>query len=800
MRTRPPVPAPSRSAWIALSLAVALGCGTDASPASTFDGGNGHDGASSHVDGSRHDSGKTHAVDAGRPLNIPDTSTADVPQVFDVEPSTLQTITVAVGQGTPTVTFTATLGGTPTSAGWGVDNGAIGTIGAGPSKTATFTPSGAVGGLVNIIAGLNGQTLKRQVFVKLTSTQNGASAAEASQVATSVAQLGAGGGIGGVGGEGLGVAVADAPTLAALANPMAVGADGGAQALTILYPYDFTVFPRGLLAPLIQWSWTPGDADAVQLSLTTTSGAFTWTGSFGRPAILTQTMGKFVRLPIPQDIWTAATNTAGGTTSSGAPDRLTLGLVVAKAGVGYGPVTETWTIAPAHLEGTVYYNSYGTELVQNSTDTDFDSKPYGAAVLSIAEGATAPTVVAGAPGGLSGTGCRVCHSVAAGGSRLVVQHGDNYDTTSTYTLASPVTETVLTGNDGLFSWAGLSPDGSLAFTNAADLAGGTPASQLYAFPPATAPAVPLAVTGIPANLQAGTPAFSPDEQHVAFDFLGGTIGAVTGNGSSLVVMDFDKATMTFSNLRVLATMPAGMRAGFPSFYPTDDAVAFHYQIVNSNHEYNTWHGAEAQIWWSDLATGKATMLGALNGFEANGTTPYLPKGANNHANDTVLNYEPTVNPVASGGYVWVIFTSRRLYGNVATQDPWLSDPRAYDNTNVALATDKKLWVAAIDLSAPAGSDKSHPAFYLPAQELLAGNARGFWVLDPCRQDGQSCQTGDECCNGYCEPGPGDAGLVCANSSPNASCSETDEKCTTTSDCCGTTNSCINGFCSVATPP
>ena len=37
-------------------------------------------------------------------------------------------------------------------------------------------------------------------------------------------------------------------------------------------------------------------------------------------------------------------------------------------------------------------------------------------------------------------------------------------------------------------------------------------------------------------------------------------------------------------------------------------------------------------------------------------------------------------------------------------------------------TTKKLWVAAIDLNAPAGSDPSHPAFYLPAQELLAGNA------------------------------------------------------------------------------
>ncbi len=43
-----------------------------------------------------------------------------------------------------------------------------------------------------------------------------------------------------------------------------------------------------------------------------------------------------------------------------------------------------------------------------------------------------------------------------------------------------------------------------------------------------------------------------------------------------------------------------------------------------------------------------------------------------------------------------------------------------------------------------------------AQELLAGNARGFWVVDPCHNDGTSCETGDECCGGYCRPGTGGA--------------------------------------------
>lgn len=74
-------------------------------------------------------------------------------------------------------------------------------------------------------------------------------------------------------------------------------------------------------------------------------------------------------------------------------------------------------------------------------------------------------------------------------------------------------------------------------------------------------------------------------------------------------------------------------------------------------------------------------------------------------------------------------------------------------------TSKKLWVAAIDINGYTDrklsasdlkrSDPSHPPFYLPAQELVAGNSRGFWVLDPCHENGQDCGSGDQCCEGFC---------------------------------------------------
>ena len=46
------------------------------------------------------------------------------------------------------------------------------------------------------------------------------------------------------------------------------------------------------------------------------------------------TMGPFIRMPIPQDVWTMATNTAGGPTMNGMPDQLTLSLTVASGRQG----------------------------------------------------------------------------------------------------------------------------------------------------------------------------------------------------------------------------------------------------------------------------------------------------------------------------------------------------------------------------------------------------------------------------------------------------------------------------------
>jgi hypothetical protein len=718
---------------------------------------------------------------------------------FDVQPSTMQTITVKIGGTTPTVTFKATLDCQPVSAGWTVDKGNVGSVPLAPAAAAVFTPTGTTGGVVTVTAGLNGKTLTRQILVKLVGTQNGpnSSPGETAQIPTTSAQLTSGGGVGGVGGEGLGTPVTDTTTTTALGSPTG---NGSAQGLGFIYPYDKTVWPRGILAPLLQWTWTPpggaypGDADAIAVSLKTTTGSFSWTGTFGRPTIL-GTTGKFIRMPIPQDVWDMATNTAGGQA-----DQLTVSLTVAKGGMGYGPISETWTIAPARLDGTIYYNSYGTQLAQNYGGAVGGNGLFGGAVLSIHVGDTAPKLVAGTnstPPDISG--CRVCHSVAASGARLVVQHGDNYGVSSAYDLGT-ITEHVMT-NDATFP--AVYPDGTMALTS-----GGT----LLPLPTDTTPIATTGLTTLSTSL--GNPAFSPDGTKLVFNPQAGTIGMV---GTSVWVMSFDKTTMAFSGPVQVAQTTGSTKPGWPAFFPDSKSVVYEQQTVASSCDgpgsLETRSGARSQLYWTNLAgSASATAMDNLNG---KGYLPKLPAASTvacsdacgtaasptigtlnaDHSDDVDVNYEPTVAPVASGGYAWVVFTSRRMYGTVADIGSFCSDPRGVDLiTNI---TPKKLWVAAIDLTQKPGTDASHPAFYLPAQELLAGNARGFWTLDPCKSDGSSCMSGDQCCNGYCEPGEG--GLVCTNAPPSSSCSALGDKCKTAADCCDTTNACIGGFCAVTGP-
>jgi hypothetical protein len=166
---------------------------------------------------------------------------------------------------------------------------------------------------------------------------------------------------------------------------------------------------------------------------------------------------------------------------------------------------------------------------------------------------------------------------------------------------------------------------------------------------------------------------------------------------------------------------------------------------------------------------------------------YLPAGA---ARDNEREFYPTVSPVAAGGFFWVFFTSRRTYGNM-TSDLQVDDPRS-----------KAIWVTALTIGGT--GDTSHPAFYLPGQEFETGNMRAFASLAPCKEDGSTCMSGTECCNGFCSGIDANTHEGTCGVRPPKTCAMEEDKCMSDSDCCPTNSAglplvCIAGFCSVINP-
>jgi hypothetical protein len=688
----------------------------------------------SNIDSHHDDGGITFHVDGGSSIRPDGGSAVDAgPPVchatsgrFVVGPADM-TLEYVSGQPAPTLQFVATLNGTPLQGVvWSLDVSWVGSL----DDAGLFTAYGGLGGTAQVTALCGSETAMTSVTVQIQAAQNGT-------VNDAGMSIGAGG-YGGVGGNPIGGPVT--PNIQQVLSKTPV-ADSG---LSWLYPYDGTVWPVGTLPPLLQWQQgAHGGYVAVLLHLS--EHGYDYQGMF------TASGTPFVNTPIPPDIWLNLLHSNQG-------DPVTVSLTFAAGGKAYGPLVATWMISPDALPGTIYYQSYGTLLASNySARNSYNGQviTFGAATLAINPGNPNPSLAAG-----NNSECRACHSGCANGSTLITQNGGAYGSSVLYNLVQGTGDMPVGPNNGQTVFPGIYPDGSMLLSSAVPTSGSpslgfgsSSPSALFSLPGGTR----LSASGLPASLGASLPAFSPDGTHVAFNFFSGTIGSKSADGRSLAVMDFDKATLTFSNPRVLFTPTTGT-ALWPSFLPNSNGVVFEVELQSNGRDYAGTRascdtagqacadtGTLAEIWWVDLASGLAHRLDNLNGVG-------LPSGPNGHTNDQELNYEPTVDPNAAGGYAWVAFTSRRMYGNIATINGFWSDPRYHDLTTSP--TPKKLWVAPIDLNAAPGTDGSHPAFYLPGQELLAGNSRGFWgqIAKPPSQFSPGSGS-----SGGSDAGPGDGG-------------------------------------------
>jgi hypothetical protein len=398
--------------------------------------------------------------------------------------------------------------------------------------------------------------------------------------------------------------------------------------------------------------------------------------------------------------------------------------------------------------------------------------------------------------------CIGCHAVSADGSRMVAEvHASggvaegpsrSFDLTTVGTGVNPVP---LRSDLRRAGFSGIAPDGSVyvttgraepgplggaSFTGGATVVTGTfGPEETKLFDTMTGAEIP----GSGVHPYAYMPTFSSDASEIVFNKMD-TSGT---SGHTLAVMRFDRAANTFSELKDIFSDSMRFPA-WPFFLPdvvaTDEnAIARGKRVVFSlgTHADFVTAGvsfgviANSDLWWVDVDSGMAAPLDRANGID-NGQL-YLPHGQA----DAQKSYVPTVSPVAAGGYFWVFFTSRRSYGNLMLVDQALNSPEA-----------KKIWVAAIDINAEPGSDPSHPAFYLANQELESGNIRAFAALEPCRENGNMCGSGIDCCCGFCIEGQ-------CGCKPEDRCANLDEKCETAEDCCDPRAACIGGFCQILSP-
>jgi hypothetical protein len=496
-----------------------------------------------------------------------------------------------------------------------------------------------------------------------------------------------------------------------------------------MYPYDKTVFPRGILAPeihLAQGSF-PGEGFFVEISATD----YHYEGFFN-------TSGFNTQLQMSQDAWRALTNSAGGQ-----PVEVRVSKIYNNQ--KYGPIFRTWILAAGKLHGTVYYNTYDSPLAGNG------------AMMRVKGNSPTPEVLVGS--------CTVCHSVSSDGSTAAAANhngqGGIFDLTG-----GNVNPPVVWQDPEKAAFAGIYPKNGEVF-----VVNGAPG---FSYPPntpgtnsmwkselRTKNGAVIPNSGIE-GFYAQTPVFSHDGKYLAFTDRQGT----APYPSVLAIMKYDAMTQKFSDYEVLTAPKAGQHLSWPAFTPDSKYVIYQ---DGKGEDLATWSGNTGRLFAVDIVTKQVIFLGNANG------DGYMPAGAR----DENKNYEPTVSPLGSGGYFWLMFTSRRTYGNKLTGSDYET---------------KRLWVSGISINPAPGTDASHPAFYVAGQELTSGNSRGFWAQDPCKVNGLGCDDGSECCEGQCNPiaDSNPPKFVCAP--PDGSCSDQFEGCKVSADCCDPEHQCLNGHC------